>query len=65
MRLITYAKLLNKKINSAHQKAKNPFVNADLSYNPFSRIMSNTLVWVEPDENSNKNINSTESLRKN
>ena len=56
MRLIAYAKLLNRKINSAHKKAKNPFVNADLSYNPFNRIMSNTLVWVEPDEKLHQGI---------
>lgn len=51
MKLIAYAKLLNKKINSAHKKAKNPFMNANLSYNPFRRSIYNTLVWIEPDEN--------------
>lgn len=51
MKLIAYAKLLNKRINSAHKKAKNPFIDADLYYNPFYRSMYNTLVWIEPDEN--------------
>lgn len=50
MRLIAYAKLLNRKINSAHKKAKNPFMSSDVPCNPFNRFMSNTLVWVEPDE---------------
>jgi len=57
MRLVAYAKLLNRKINSAHKKAKNPFVDASLSYNPFNRIMSNTLVWIETDENQSKDLN--------
>lgn len=50
MRLIAYAKLLNRKINSAHKKAQNPFVDANLSYNPFNKYMYNTLVWIEADE---------------
>lgn len=51
MRLIAYAKLLNKKINSAHKKAKSPFIDSDFLYNPFNNAIYNTLVWVEPDEN--------------
>lgn len=62
MKLIAYAKLLIKKINSAHRKAKNPFTDNDLMYNPFGRSMYNTLVWIEADENhptrfKNKNKN--------
>lgn len=49
MKLLAYAKLLNKKINSANIKAKNPFT--DFNTNPFNRPIYNTLVWVEPDEN--------------
>lgn len=51
MKLIAYAKLLNRKIKSAHNKAKNPFLDSDIMYNPFNRSIYNTLVWVEPDEN--------------
>lgn len=51
MKLIAYAKLLNKKINSANKKAKNPFTDAGLVNNPFSRSFYNTLVWIEADEN--------------
>jgi len=47
MRLLAYAKLLNKKVNSAHKKAKNPFLDWDDSLNPFKRKIYNTLVWVE------------------
>lgn len=51
MNLIAYARLLNRKINSAHFKAKNPFTENDLLHNPFNRSMYNTLVWIEADEN--------------
>ena len=51
MKLLAYAKLLNRKINSANRKAKNPFLDSGYSYNPFNRISFNTLVWVEPDQN--------------
>lgn len=51
MKLVAYAKLLNRKINSAHKKAKNPFIDAGLSYNPFDKPIYNTLVWIEADEN--------------
>ena len=50
MKLIAYAKLLNRKINSAHNKAKNPFLDYSSSYNPFNGPIYNTLVWIEPDE---------------
>jgi len=51
MKFVAFAKLLNKKINSAHTKAKNPFLDGSSSYNPFNRPINNTLVWVEQDEN--------------
>ena len=50
MRLLAYAKLLNRKINSANSKAKNPFLDYNASLNPFNRPFYNTLVWVEDDE---------------
>lgn len=49
MRLVAYAKLLNRKINSAHKKAKNPFFDGDFSLNPFREPIYNTIVWVESD----------------
>ncbi len=56
MRLLAYAKLLTRKINSAHKKAKNPFI--EFSSNPFKDPIYNTLVWIEQDENPyQKNIN--------
>lgn len=57
MKLIAYAKLLNRKICSAHKKARNPFIDAGLSYNPFNHPIYNTLVWIEPDENQPKRFN--------
>ena len=54
MRLVAYAKLLSKKINSANNKAKNPFIGTNLFSNPFSRPFYNTLVWVEPDDETEK-----------
>lgn len=50
MNLVAYARLIHKKINSAHRKAKNPFFNAGMSYNPFARPVYNTVVWVEQEE---------------
>lgn len=50
MKLLAYTKLLNKKINSANNKAKNPFIDYQSTYNPFSRPIYNTLVWIETDE---------------
>lgn len=50
MKLLAYAKLLNRKINSAHNKAKNPFFDYGAHLNPFNRPIYNTLVWVEEDE---------------
>lgn len=54
MKLIAYAKLLNRKINSIDKKAKNPFLDYNAPLNPFRRPIYNTLVWVEEDENKNK-----------
>ena len=51
MKLFAYAKLLNRKIMSAHKKAKNPFTDSELLYNPFIRAANNTMVWVEADDN--------------
>ncbi|MDD3437219.1 MAG: hypothetical protein PHC64_08725 [Candidatus Gastranaerophilales bacterium] len=51
MKLTAYAKLLNRKIKSAHKKARNPFMEVGLSsYNPFNHPLYNTLVWIETDE---------------
>lgn len=50
MKLLAYAKLLNRKINSANNKAKNPFIDYDSALNPFSKPIYNTLVWVEENE---------------
>lgn len=50
MKFLAYAKLLNKKINSAHKKAKSPFLDWDDTLNPFKRQIYNTLVWVEDTE---------------
>lgn len=57
MRFVAYAKLLNRKINSANNKAKNPFIDYNSSVNPFNRPFYNTLVWVENDEKSELNNN--------
>lgn len=54
MKLLAYARLLTRKINSAHNKAKNPFI--DYGSNPFNKPIYNTLVWVESDDKY-KNIN--------
>ncbi len=54
MRLLAYAKLLNKKINSANSKAKNPFLDYSVQ-NPFKAPLYNTLVWVEPDDDKKFN----------
>lgn len=50
MKLVAFARLIHRKINSAHRKAQNPFIDSSFSYNPFSRPIYTTLVWVEPDE---------------
>jgi hypothetical protein len=50
MKLIAYAKLLNKKINSANNKARNPFMSYHDPLNPFIKPLYNTLVWIEDDE---------------
>jgi hypothetical protein len=50
MKFVAFAKLLNKKINSANRKAKNPFMDGELSLNPFNRQFYNTLVWIEPED---------------
>ena len=50
MRLLAYAKLLSRKINSVNNKAKNPFLDYNAPLNPFSRPIYNTLVWIEDDE---------------
>lgn len=53
MKLLAYARLINKKINSANSKARNPFLDYSMSYNPFKRPIYNTLVWVESDTKEN------------
>ncbi|HNW25848.1 MAG TPA: hypothetical protein PKI94_03565 [Candidatus Gastranaerophilaceae bacterium] len=50
MNLVAYARLLHRKINSAHKKAKNPFIDASAACNPFYKPIYTTLVWVEPDD---------------
>lgn len=49
MKLLAYAKLLNRKINSANLKARNPFLDSS-TYNPFNGPMYNTFVWIDADE---------------
>jgi hypothetical protein len=53
MKLLAFAKLLNRKINTMDKKAVNPFLDYNDSLNPFCRPMYNTLVWVESDKNEN------------
>lgn len=60
MKLLAYAKLLNRKINSANKKAQNPFLDYDDSLNPFNRPRYNTLVWIEADEDYPKSFKSEE-----
>jgi len=50
MKFVAFAKLLNRKINSANKKAQNPFVDFGASYNPFGHPFYNTLVWIESEE---------------
>ena len=45
--LAAFCRLLNMKICSADKKASNPFLNPG-SYNPFSRPIYTTIVWVDP-----------------
>ena len=52
MRLIAFAKLLNRKINSANKKVKNPYLDYNSSFNPFNLPIHNTFVWVEKDDDS-------------
>ena len=61
MRLVAYAKLLSRKINSANNKAKNPFIGTSMFPNPFSRPFYNTLVWVEPDDETENTENTREN----
>jgi len=56
MKIVAFAKLLNRRINSAHNKARNPFLDYTSSYNPFNRPINNTLVWVEQDEKNPENF---------
>ncbi len=55
MKLIAYAKLLNRKINSANMKAKNPFLDYNSIINPFKKPIYNTLVWVETEKEKFEN----------
>lgn len=55
MRLLAYAKLINKKIKLADKKAINPFLDYNDTLNPFNRPFYNTLVWIESDENEKHN----------
>lgn len=52
MKLLAYARLLSRRINSADRRAQNPFVDYESSLNPFSRPLYSTLVWVEPEDNA-------------
>lgn len=52
MKLLAYAKLLNRKIKSLNNAAKNPYLEYDS--NPFCRKYYNTLVWVEAEEKIQK-----------
>jgi len=56
MKLLAYARLLNRKINSANSKARNPFLDYSMSYNPFVRPIYNTMVWVESDEKDENDV---------
>lgn len=51
MNMQAYIKLINKKINSAHAQAKNPFMDGDFfATRERNRPEYTTLVWVEPPE---------------
>lgn len=58
MNILAYVRLINRKINSAHSKAYNPFTDGSLTSNPFSRPLTNTLVWIEADDQSQETPNS-------
>lgn len=42
-----YIKILNKKIEKADKKAKNPFLEHDFAYNPFMSAIEQTYIWIE------------------
>lgn len=50
MKLVAFARLIHRKINSANRKARNPFIDTSFSYNPFTHPYNTTLVWIEPDD---------------
>lgn len=50
MKLQAFARFLQQKINSAHRKAQNPFMDSSLPYNPFAKPIYTTLVWIEPED---------------
>jgi len=56
MNLVTFARLLHRKINSAHRKAKNPFIDSRV-LNPFNRPIYTTFVWIEADDEDPKSFN--------
>lgn len=58
MNILAYVRLINRKITSAHNKAHNPFTDGSMSSNPFSRPFSNTLVWVETEDQLQHSPNS-------
>lgn len=55
MNVVAFARLLHRKINAAHKKANNPFVDANF-INPFDRPMYRTFVWVEADDDYPKSF---------
>lgn len=58
MNILAYVRLINRKINSAHNKAQNPFTDGSFTSNPFSRPLNHTLVWIEADEQMEETPNS-------
>lgn len=47
MNLIDFYKFVIMKIQSFHEKARNPFIEKDYGYNPFESVFTRTYVWIE------------------
>lgn len=42
-----YVEQLNRKVEKASKKAKNPFLEYSFAYNPFMGAIEQTYIWVE------------------
>lgn len=54
MKIKKYLNFIINRVNNYHKRATNPFINPELSHNPFTSAFNTTYVWIEEKNHSDE-----------